>query len=253
MSGWIRSYRDTMEKKIWQRPHDFRLWQYLLYNARFEIESIYINGIEIKRGQYLRSLRKIQEDLIYIENNEIKKHDVSTIKRMLDRLVKDERITKLETGLATLITIVNYDLYQPLETGLATPAQHPRNNTKNENKYIYKYKHKGNFGFFKNIHIDDSGKDHLRALYFACPETQKIADEKTQETIEYYDNVLENLPEEEWPANHLAELRKLSFSEIRKIKQETAKINRVSDRIDQRYKEAKGKKPAFDKSKCNFD
>ena len=66
----------------------------------------------IGRGQYLRSYRKLREDLMYIENNAIKYYGVATIKRLIDKLVQDGRLEITETELGTLFTVLNYSSYQ---------------------------------------------------------------------------------------------------------------------------------------------
>ncbi len=72
-------------------------------------------GITIKRGQFLRSIRNLSDDLEYIENRKIKKYSTSVIKRKIDSLVKEERLKIEDTELGTLFTVVNYDEYQGFE------------------------------------------------------------------------------------------------------------------------------------------
>src|SRR5699024_11191083 len=117
---------------------------YILGKAVFSEEGITHAGIKLERGQYLRSLRGLQDDLAYREGrgNAIKKYPLTTIQRKIKSLVNEERITVKSTEYGTLFTVVNYALYQGLNNyknssveqqrnsnGTATEQQ--RNNNKN--------------------------------------------------------------------------------------------------------------------------
>src|SRR5690625_2951375 len=74
-------------------------------------------GIRIERGQYLRSLRNLQDDLSYREGrgNAVKKIPLETLRRKIKSLEKEGRITIKSTEYGTLFTVVNYALYQSLD------------------------------------------------------------------------------------------------------------------------------------------
>lgn len=145
--------RNIFEKDLWQDPVTFRLFFYLVAKASFK-DGAKIGGVELKRGQYLRSYRKIQEDLSYVENRAVKTPSLSTIKRSVGKLVKENRIKIEEAELGTLFTLVNYDAYQEfpdrpnseLETQSeqrwnsvgTTAEQLPNNKNKDINKNINK-------------------------------------------------------------------------------------------------------------------
>jgi len=108
--------------------------------------------------------------LKYTDNNKIIIPSLGTIKRTVDKLVRKEMITILETPLGTLFTITNYDKYQSkgteikqfdergineneelgtgLGTGLGTATEQQRNNTKKDknekNLYIDLFDHWNN-------------------------------------------------------------------------------------------------------------
>jgi len=143
---YFKASRSLFENNIWKNIHKFRLFFYLFGNAVYKQEGKTYNGINIQRGQILKSYRKLAENLEYIENNAIKRYSISTIKRLLDELVAEERITMLGTDLGTLITIVNYEEYQcfsnhdndPTWNGAwntdRTPIEHRQNNNNKDNK-----------------------------------------------------------------------------------------------------------------------
>lgn len=102
--------RGIFENSIWQDPAAFRLFIYLIGKAAFKDHKT--GEVEIKRGQYLRSYRRVQEDLLYFENHSEKRYSLCTIKRCIETLKRDGRITAEETKLGTLYTVVNYESYQ---------------------------------------------------------------------------------------------------------------------------------------------
>ena len=150
MEGWFKIHRIIFENGLWSNPSDLRLFLWLLGHAVHKEEGVRIGNIKIKRGQYLRSYRKLQEDLQYVENNQVKTPSLSALKRSIDRLIDSERVKMLGTELGTLFTINNYEKYQliggknelfdavsygekpDLRTGLGTSSEHQRNNNKND-------------------------------------------------------------------------------------------------------------------------
>ena len=153
MEGWVKLHRVIFENGLWKTPFDLRLFLWLFGNAVFDANGLKYGNIKINRGQYLRSYRKLQDDLEYIENNKVKIPSLSTLNRSIERLIKGEMIATLETELGTLFTIINYEKYQlkddknetfsvnqdDIKTGLGTgawnssgtAAEQQRNNNKN--------------------------------------------------------------------------------------------------------------------------
>ena len=145
MAGVFQVDREIFDNSIWQNPAEFRLFFYILGNAVWSDEGVKYGDILVKRGQYLRSYRNLRIDLMYMDNNTVKYYGIATIKRNIDRLVKDGRLEKEETELGTLFTVVNYNKYQGFErfdidslehlrNTCGTPAEHLRNNKKKDKK-----------------------------------------------------------------------------------------------------------------------
>ena len=114
MAGAFQTARDIFEHPIWQNIVEFRLF-FLIYGKAAFTDNITIGGIELKRGQWIRSIRNLQSDLEYKENRSIKKYSLSTIHRAIMKLVSDERIKIKECELGTLFEVVNYNEYQGLQ------------------------------------------------------------------------------------------------------------------------------------------
>jgi len=149
--GWFSLHKCIFANGVWKDPVQFRLFIFLVGNAVYQKDKVIDYGIvKVKYGQFLRSYRKLQDDLSYLENRQIKRYSLSTIKRTVDKLVRLQRIAKLETQLGTLFTILNFDKYQvkqtknetingveteqkrELGTELGTNAERPQNNTNKE-------------------------------------------------------------------------------------------------------------------------
>lgn len=72
MQGWIKLHRKILENEIWHDVTTFRLFTLLLLQAVHK-DGVKVKGIELKRGQYLRSYSKLAEDLEYKEKEDLKK------------------------------------------------------------------------------------------------------------------------------------------------------------------------------------
>ncbi|HHQ0831855.1 TPA: hypothetical protein ACSKLZ_002866, partial [Listeria innocua] len=145
MKGAFQMSREIFENDIWSDVIKFRLFFYIVGNAVFSENGVMKGGIQIGRGQYLRSFRNLREDLLYYDNNAEKFYSLSTIKEKIDELVREERLEITTTKLGTLFTVRNYALYQDLNnySGASserlpnshrTATEQPPNNKKNVKK-----------------------------------------------------------------------------------------------------------------------
>lgn len=152
MAGAFQTSRDIFENPIWQNVVEFRLFFLIYGKAIFSEEGYVQSGVKLEKGQWVRSYRNIQSDLEYIENRSVKRYSLSTIKRAVDHLIKDERIKIEQCELGTLFTVLNYARYQGLENyrnynenaertenerrenGNETERERQRNNNKKGNK-----------------------------------------------------------------------------------------------------------------------
>lgn len=111
MQGWIKLNRELFESDIWNDVTTFRLFILLIAKASHQ-DGVKTKGMVINRGQYVRSYRKLAEDLSYKEGRGFKKYSLSTIMKCVNKLIESERVNVKETELGTLFTIVNYSKYQ---------------------------------------------------------------------------------------------------------------------------------------------
>lgn len=141
MSGFILLSRELLDNDLWRMNSDLvRLFLYLLLKANYgKKEYTYSRGsveITVKKGEFLRSLRKISEDCSYTGNNKLISWSTSRISGMLKTLEEDGRIEILSnsSALGTHLSIVNYEEYQDFSTyrkrGLRTDPEQIQNKSK---------------------------------------------------------------------------------------------------------------------------
>tara|TARA_R110002020_G_scaffold7935_1_gene32577 strand:+ start:594 stop:1358 length:765 start_codon:yes stop_codon:yes gene_type:complete len=129
--GFILLSRDMLEKEnIWAASPDLlKLWIYFLLRCNFGKKSYVYSGVEVKRGQFLRSYRAIAEDNSYTERSKRITWTPGKVKRMIQTLVNDGRITIVDHGVenvGTLIEVVNYDKRQKIESYRSDAAAAPK-------------------------------------------------------------------------------------------------------------------------------
>ncbi|EFV79301.1 hypothetical protein HMPREF1013_00217 [Bacillus sp. 2_A_57_CT2] len=86
-------------------------------------DGVKVKGIELKRGQYLRSYSKLAEDLEYKEKRGFKKVSKSTVLRSVKKLVDEGIVSVNETDYGTVFTILKYHEYQGFDDDNETPIE----------------------------------------------------------------------------------------------------------------------------------
>ncbi|WP_051624048.1 hypothetical protein [Clostridium akagii] len=142
--GWICLYRKIQDSWLWkEKPFSKgQAWIDLLLSANHQDKKTLFdsNLIEVKRGQFITSIRKLCEKWGWSN---------SKVKRLLELLKTDGMITYKSDTKKTTINIVNYGIYQDMgitksttETSpinhrsiTETPQKHTNNNVNNDNKY----------------------------------------------------------------------------------------------------------------------
>ena len=127
-SGWIKLYRQLQDCWIWldKDPFDKRsAWVDLLLTANHSDKKILFNGelITVKRGQILTSVRKLSAKW---------KWSVNKVYRFLKLLESDEMLQKESDKDRTLLTIINYSIFQCCEY---TNGNSNGNNNGNSDEY----------------------------------------------------------------------------------------------------------------------
>jgi CTP-dependent riboflavin kinase len=186
MQGWIKLHRQICDSAIWsgdeQEPFDRRsAWIDLLLIANHQDNQTVFDGkaVVVKRGQKITSVRKLAERWHW---------SVNRTSRYLKLLEDLEMITKESDSRRTLLTIVNYEVFQGCEnsdedshgdsieysdrTLTNTVMEHSRiqsritnknvKNDKNEKKEKNEKNEKNIYGTFNNVKLTDDEYQKLK-------------------------------------------------------------------------------------------
>lgn len=135
--GWIKLHRKLQECWIWdERPFDkARAWIDLLLLANHSEKKILFNGnvIDVKKGQYLTSIRKLAERWGW---------SYDKVTRFIKLLVAEDMLQKESDSSRTLLTIINYEVYQDVPnadecsdgTTITEPTEHYQVNPPNTDR-----------------------------------------------------------------------------------------------------------------------
>jgi hypothetical protein len=195
--------RTIFDNGLWKNQLKFRLFFFLFGNALYSEEGKDYGKIHIKRGQFLRSFRSLQEDLEFIENHALKNYSLSQIKRAVDELVQEERIKVEHTELGTLFTIINYSLYQDLQYYKSKSIEQ----RKNTDGTLMEQRMNNTIKEIKEI----KEKEYIEELRFDFAEKEKILDfvwlkpaEKEKLIQDFGSQVFNDFIErlDEWMTNH---------------------------------------------------
>jgi len=115
--GYIKLYRQIQDCWIWFADEKFskaQAWVDLLMLANHADKKLYFNGevMNIKRGQNLTSIRALSERWGWSKDS---------VSRFLKLLESDGMIEKICDTHRTLVTIVNYEVFQASESDDETP------------------------------------------------------------------------------------------------------------------------------------
>ena len=145
MTGWISLHRKVKDHWIFAEKRSFskfEAWVDLLMEVNHQDKKVLLGNelIEVKRGQKVTSMRKLAERWKWGKNKTYE---------FVKLLESDGMILVKGDTKKTVITIVNYDIYQFSETQNGTPKGHERNangtrpdtnnndnNVNNDNKVI---------------------------------------------------------------------------------------------------------------------
>lgn len=110
--------REIFDNPLWSDPLKFRIFFYILGHAVFSKDGAIVAGVKLERGQFLISLRNLQKEIAYREGRggAIVIPPYETVRRKLKELVNEGRLSIEKTNFGSLITVLNYDKYQALDS-----------------------------------------------------------------------------------------------------------------------------------------
>lgn len=201
MKGAFQMSREIFDNDIWTDVIKFRIFFFIVGNAVFSEKGVTKGGIQVGRGQYLRSFRNLREDLVYYDNNAEKFYSLNTIKNKIDELVTENRLQIKTTKLGTLFTVCNYALYQDLSNYKADSLERQKNSNRtateqlqNNNKNVKKDKNDKKDNNTRRNKFDDT---HLSLANLLNNLIHQNNEEAKQPNIESWANDLRIMIEQD--------------------------------------------------------
>lgn len=109
---WFALDRKLFTSSLWfDSPWKLKIFIYLVGNANHD--TGHFMGIEILRGELIRSYRTIADECGYMIGYRLKKPSFDTVRRICEALTKEQRIVQRTVHCGTLFKIINYDKLQP--------------------------------------------------------------------------------------------------------------------------------------------
>ncbi len=109
--GYVFAYRELMNNPIFEDPWLLKIWLWCLFKACYMPQKV-IQGnsvTNLERGEFLFGREKAAKEL----SSDKYKINSSTLYRKMKLLEKMGSISLNANSLGTVVTIVNYDNYQP--------------------------------------------------------------------------------------------------------------------------------------------
>lgn len=129
MEGWIKIHRKITEWQWYKNIPVRVLFEHLILKANHK--DNYVGKILIKKGQLLTSIKNLSEETGLT---------IKQVRTALDKLIETNEVANKSANKYRVITIVNYALYQGVETyeGKQKDKQdgNQRATNNNDNKYI---------------------------------------------------------------------------------------------------------------------
>ena len=161
MEGWIKLHRKFVNWEWFTDHKTSHLFLYLLLSANHEDNNW--RGQTIKRGQLITGRKSLSDKTGLSEQN---------IRTCLDKLKSTNEITIKTTNKNSVITVLNYDLYQNKETSNQQNNQQLTNNQPTTNQQLTTNKNDNNIKNVKNVK-KFSFRDSLLSL---CNDSQIVDD-----------------------------------------------------------------------------
>lgn len=122
MSGWIKLYRSLLDWEWYSDCNVVYTFVHLLLEANWEDKKW--RGLTIPRGSLVTSVAKLAESL---------KLTIQQTRTVLNKLKSTNNITIVSTNGYSLITIVDYDLYQNYDEGITNKKTDEETNEQQTN------------------------------------------------------------------------------------------------------------------------
>lgn len=144
MEGWVKIPRGITDKSWYGTPNDVCLFLHLAMTANFT--TGYFKGVEIRRGQLIRSLDNLAMETGLTKNQ---------IRTSIKHLISTQTITQETTHAGSLITVENYEFMQCQEY-----TDHTDNHTEQPTRITH-----GSHTDHTDIKKEKKNKEEKRNIY----------------------------------------------------------------------------------------
>lgn len=133
--GFIGLHRKLMDNPVWADPNYLKLWIYCLFKASHKAHDQLIGNqiVKLERGQFITGRFSLSEDFNKGVKPKQRVNDL-TLWRYLNNLEKFEMLNIKTTNKYSVVTIVNYDVYQVIGTKDEQQSEHQMNNKRTTNE-----------------------------------------------------------------------------------------------------------------------
>lgn len=200
MAGWFVISRDIFSHWIWGNPLHAVRWIELISMAKFESCSVEMGrkNISLERGQFITTTRQLQGRWLT---------NAKTVLAFLSLLEKNNMIICKKTSEITIISIVNFDKYQPQISNEISSENDIQG--KRKGKHYKKDKN------IKNINISTHTRE--RELEFQKKlKTDNVARQKVMKLLEVDETACEELLELFLTYVHLSEEQHQDYSDFKR-------------------------------------
>ena len=127
--GFVHLARKSINSDVWKKgPLCWQIWCCLLMRARGRAEPEQLNdGTILRRGQLVTSYPEIASELKYPSGRGWKTPAIPTVKKHVRFLVQERSLILNVVGKGLIVTVCNYEEYNPLRSE-SYPDEEPKRN-----------------------------------------------------------------------------------------------------------------------------
>jgi len=107
--GYVKNWRKSLENPFFKKPLLWHFWNYCLLKATHKKTEVFINGavIKLNPGQFIFGRKTAAKETGLTEQ---------TVRTCLKHFKKSKNLTIQSTNRYSIISIINWDIYQQDET-----------------------------------------------------------------------------------------------------------------------------------------
>lgn len=158
MDGWIKLHKKIKEHWMWDDPVILKAWLDILLSVNYTDKKILFDGnlITVEAGQIITSVRKLASQW---------KCSKEKVNKILTLFSEDNMLTVNKTTRRTLLTVVNYGIYQ---NGSDSLKDTDKDSVRDTGKDTDSPQHKNNKEYKED-------KNNKKSSHFVPPSLEEVA------------------------------------------------------------------------------